>query len=344
MSNLYKFKPKEYFAAANGFTGFRSYFDRIFDKQTLKKLFIIKGGPGTGKSSFTKKCAKEFEDKDKFVEYIYCSSDPSSLDGIIIDGKIGIIDGTAPHEVDARLPGAFDEIINLGQMWSDEILISERKTIEEINKLKAENYRSAYIYLSFCKNLSDYIIVSLKNSLNESELLSDVKSYFDIAPSSHVQKDKIRLLSSFSSSGYKTMKNSFLGKKVILDRNSPLSYTVLDFIKNNFCEQERIIIPSPFHPDITEGIIYPTLGISFLTGELDKCEFDTEKYFTSNINKVEVDYLINIIFSHIRYSQEYFKKASRAHFSLEEIYTSAMDFNSIEVYRQNTVERINKIL
>ncbi len=343
MSNLFKLIPKEYFAAANGFTGFRSYFDKIFDRNNLKKLFIIKGGPGTGKSSFMKKCASEFESLGSFVEYIYCSSDPSSLDGIIIDGKIGIIDGTAPHEVDTRLPGAFDEIINLGQMWRDETLISKRKIIEDINRVKSENYKSAYIYLSFCKILSDYIISILKESLNEHELLSDLKRYFDAAPSSQIQEDKIRLLSSFSSSGYNTRKTDLYGKNVMLDKTSPLSYTVLDFIKNEFSGQ-RIIIPSPLHPDVTEGIIYPQLGISFLTGECDKYELDAEKYFKANINKVEVDYLLSTVSSHMKYSQEYFKKASRAHFSLEEIYTGAMDFNSVEDYRKETVERINKIL
>ena len=48
---------KTFFASANTSEGFISYFDTIFDANTLKEIFIIKGGPGTGKSGFMKRIA-----------------------------------------------------------------------------------------------------------------------------------------------------------------------------------------------------------------------------------------------------------------------------------------------
>ena len=41
-----------YFAAANTKNGFVSYFDDIFGK--IKKIYVIKGGPGTGKTTTVK--------------------------------------------------------------------------------------------------------------------------------------------------------------------------------------------------------------------------------------------------------------------------------------------------
>ena len=50
------------------------------------------------------------------VEFMHCSSDPESLDGLVIPAfKVALIDGTAPHIVDPKNPGAVDETIHL--LW-----------------------------------------------------------------------------------------------------------------------------------------------------------------------------------------------------------------------------------
>lgn len=55
------------------------------------------------------------------LEYMHCSSDSESLDGIVIPAKkVALLDGTAPHVVDPKNPGAVDEIINLGDFWDEE--------------------------------------------------------------------------------------------------------------------------------------------------------------------------------------------------------------------------------
>ena len=54
---------KHFFAAANTSSGFVSFFDRLFDPKTLKKIYILKGGPGVGKSTLMKNAAKAAEKK-----------------------------------------------------------------------------------------------------------------------------------------------------------------------------------------------------------------------------------------------------------------------------------------
>ena len=107
-------KTKKYFAAANGYDGFISYFDKVFDPRDFTKIYILKGGPGTGKSSLMRKILTIAEGHGAICEAILCSSDKDSLDGIICkngDKQIAVIDGTAPHERDTVLPGAVDELI-----------------------------------------------------------------------------------------------------------------------------------------------------------------------------------------------------------------------------------------
>ena len=86
-------KEEKYFAASNGAGGFINYYHTVFDVEKLAHLYIIKGGPGTGKSSFMRDVANRAEGEGNTVVYFYCSSDPDSLDGILIkDKKIALLD------------------------------------------------------------------------------------------------------------------------------------------------------------------------------------------------------------------------------------------------------------
>lgn len=85
-----------YFSGGNTASGFVSYYDYIF--RDLDRLYIIKGAPGTGKSKLMRDIANEAGNRNYKIEYYHCSSDPDSLDGIIIrDISVGVLDGTAPH-------------------------------------------------------------------------------------------------------------------------------------------------------------------------------------------------------------------------------------------------------
>ena len=72
------------FMGANSPIGFCSFFEEIYNPYKNHHPYIIKGGPGTGKSTVMKKVARKAEEKGYDTELIYCSSDPSSLDGIIV--------------------------------------------------------------------------------------------------------------------------------------------------------------------------------------------------------------------------------------------------------------------
>ena len=138
---------RAYFAAVNSGSGFVSFFDEIFYAPSIIRRYIIKGGPGTGKSSFMRRVAKHAQQNGVAVSYYYCSSDTDSLDGVIIDGKIALLDGTAPHSCDTVLAGACDEIINLGDFWNATLLAQQKSEIARYTYLKKCEYACAYSYL-----------------------------------------------------------------------------------------------------------------------------------------------------------------------------------------------------
>ncbi len=145
------------FPGGNTSYGFHSFYDYIITPDA-NRIFVIKGGPGVGKSTFMKKIASDLLEKGFNIEYHHCSSDNDSLDGIHIpDLEIAIIDGTAPHIVDPKNPGAVDEIIHLGDYWNEHEMRKNKTEILTLNKEISRLFRRAYSYLAAAKIFLDEI-------------------------------------------------------------------------------------------------------------------------------------------------------------------------------------------
>ncbi len=129
--------PVSFFFGANNKAGYCSLYNTLYDPYIEGKHLILKGGPGTGKSTLMKKVAEKAERKGYFVERGYCSADPDSLDIVLVpEINFSICDGTAPHTFDPKMPGVSEHIIDLGVAWDRKYLNSH---IEEIGKLMKEN-------------------------------------------------------------------------------------------------------------------------------------------------------------------------------------------------------------
>lgn len=144
----------QYFLGGNTADGFFSIYDNFVSPKDGDFLWIIKGGPGCGKSSFMRMIGAAAERAGLDVEYVLCSGDPESLDGVYIpELKIGYMDGTAPHVTDARIAAVDSAYLDLGAFYDREA-IAEYKT--ELEKLFAENknqYTKAYSLLSAAGSL-----------------------------------------------------------------------------------------------------------------------------------------------------------------------------------------------
>lgn len=137
-------KSRNLFPGGNTCYGFYSFYDYMVAPEVERKI-ILKGGPGVGKSVFMKKTAQDFSAQGYDIEYHWCSSDNESLDGIVIGQRqICILDGTAPHIVDPRFPGAVDEIINLGSFWDRESIRKNRSFIVELSEKVSRCFMRAY--------------------------------------------------------------------------------------------------------------------------------------------------------------------------------------------------------
>ena len=95
MSQTYQI---QYFVGANSPQGFYSLYDQLLPPETANAIYIIKGGPGCGKSTLMRQVAAQATQAGETAEYILCSGDPDSLDGVVLPRLSGestarVVDG-----------------------------------------------------------------------------------------------------------------------------------------------------------------------------------------------------------------------------------------------------------
>ncbi len=144
-----KTKKLEYFLGANTPNGFLSFYDNLIDLKSCKHFYIIKGGPGSGKSTLMRAIAQKSLDLGFETHIIRCSGDPDSLDGVYIPSlKIAIADGTAPHVIEPKFPGAVDSIVDMSVCWDMQALKNNRAEIIDASARYKAYYDAAYRFLA----------------------------------------------------------------------------------------------------------------------------------------------------------------------------------------------------
>ena len=121
-------RPLDFFLGSVSSRGFCSLFPTLSAQPELY-LYLIKAGPGCGKSTLMRQLAQKAPGP---VEHIHCSSDPDSLDGVILwQQKAALLDATAPHTLEPACPGARERVVSLYHILDHPAL---RRQLEPITR------------------------------------------------------------------------------------------------------------------------------------------------------------------------------------------------------------------
>ncbi len=345
-----------YFASANGKRGFFSLYGEIFNEKDHKKVYILKGGPGTGKSTLLKAVAKRAENEGLAAELFLCSTDPSSLDGVRIPSLgISVIDGTSPHSREPLLPGVSGEIVNLGEGWNSEELYRHRHKIEVLNAQKSKEYERAYRFLSAAGAADDDVIYGISSAIDENKLKSIVKRMLSrITAGSKVKgRHERRFAAAYSTAG-----------AVALDTPERVSSHIIKVgyhygagvhFMNELCrtaisaDTPLTIIPNALSPENVDALLFSAADMSVIIerdreNEKDCDAFVNSKRFTDpealSMIRGKLRFSAKIRESLIGEAVSTLKAAGKVHGELEKIYGGAMNF---EVATRQTAELINRI-
>lgn len=134
---------KNFYASGNTARGFANLFDSSI--QGLARLFILKGGPGTGRSSLIRTIGNHMAKDGYDIWFIHCPSNNNGLDGLIIPAlKAGIVDGTAPREIKTPLPEAAVQYVNLEESGNASLLSAQQPVIDSLNERIQQAHERAY--------------------------------------------------------------------------------------------------------------------------------------------------------------------------------------------------------
>ena len=148
-------ETRQLYPGGNTCYGFYSFYDQIIPPDA-RRIMIIKGGPGVGKSSFMRSIAEEMGQRGFDAELLQCSSDNGSLDGVVFPQiQVAMIDGTAPHIVDPKNPGCVDEIIHLGDFWHEEGMLRGKEAVLTLNQEVGRLFARAYRFLRAAKEIRE---------------------------------------------------------------------------------------------------------------------------------------------------------------------------------------------
>jgi len=141
------------FFGCNSAEGFHTFFNFLPDLDNAK-MIIVKGGPGTGKSTFINHIGDAFAGEGYELEYQHCSLDPESYDAVTIpEIRAVVVAATGHHVFDPRNPGAVDEILNLGEYWDGDGIRRHREEIIAINEKSERKFHKVYRQLKAARLL-----------------------------------------------------------------------------------------------------------------------------------------------------------------------------------------------
>ena len=80
--NAVRSNSVDFFLGTTTPAGFKGYFEPL-RREPGMQMYLIKSGPGCGKSTLMKRLAIKAEQKGEPIQRIHCASDPDSLDGVV---------------------------------------------------------------------------------------------------------------------------------------------------------------------------------------------------------------------------------------------------------------------
>ncbi|RXT08113.1 PRK06851 family protein [Ammoniphilus sp. CFH 90114] len=358
-------KILNYYAGGNTARGFKHFYDS--NLQGLDRLFILKGGPGTGKSSLMKSIAEKYSQQGYNLELLHCSSDNDSIDGVLIPGlKVGIVDGTAPHVIEPKAPGAVEQYVNLGSAWDVEKLFVHKNQIQKISAQVSTTFENAYSLFAQALKIHDEwekIFIENMNFSEANKLTLELIDclYGDKEPQKDTQQIRHRYLGAATPKGAVDFIQNLtadIGKRYFI-KGRPGSGKSTMLKKLAAVAEERgfdvEIYHCGFDPNSLDMVIVRELGFAIFDStapheyfpERDNDEIidmykrtikpGTDEKYADQVEEISGRYS-----SKMKEAIATLAKAKELHDELEKIYIEAMDFGKVNQIQAEIELEIDK--
>lgn len=355
-------KATHFFLGANSGRGFQNLFGRFCAPGDFYDLVVLKGGPGSGKSTMMKKIGRAMEERGEQVEYLYCSGDPGSLDGVYIPRvRTAIVDGTAPHVIEPKYPAAVDRYVNLGEFYDIEAAKTSREEIVQHTNACSAAYQRAYRALGAAAQVESGSAALVAEGLDGEKLLRRTDGIIgrELRGKGSGGRDTYRFLGSLTCRGpvwrFDTVEE-LCPKVYQLQDSCGLAAPMLDRIRAAAGARgyQAIVCPDPEHIDHIQHLLLPELGLAFVTSR-EGMLYDGPAY-----RRVRIDAMVSSAHykrykARLRFTRrmaqalreeglEALREAKASHDALEAVYQPYVDFAGVDALTARELERIESYL
>ena len=349
-----------YFLGANSASGFYPYFYQAYQPEDGWRLIILKGGPGTGKSTFMKRFAQRAQECGEPLERIYCSSDPSSLDAVLLPGrKIGIVDGTPPHTMEPQYPGISETIVNLGECWEPKQLEGKAQEIIRFSKQCGTEHARSQRYLhaagALLEDSYQYALSCTDTEKLEKYVDKTARRLF--LPEQPAPKESIRFLSGITPDGVVFFEDTAAAYSAryfcIEDEYGAVSHLFLEMLRARLLKKNAAFITcyQPLFPaSRLEALLVPDAGLAFLATH-SRMELKEKPYKTIHakrfmdaerlgMRKQRLNFTKKAARELVQEGIRCLQNAKSIHDELETAYIQAMDFSKTEEKLKTVLESV----
>lgn len=336
------------FLGANSAEGFVSRFADCYDPYCGWSAYIIKGGPGTGKSTFMRGLIERAEENNIEAVEVYCASDPKSLDGVILPTlKTVVMDGTSPHIVEPVLPGVCDGILDFGSFWDAKMLKSKSGEIISATRENKALHKSAARYICGAGKVMEEILSAVYSPETAEKAAEQgahtIKSH--ISPKGESGRLWEAFICGVTPSGVASFADSIPAQHrfAVKDPFGAVSEAVLSAIKNNALDAgyEVINFKNPILPSkLTDGVLIPELSL-FAVREYDFIKLNSSyQSIPVTISENDFEKEIGLMKELLHLAAEKINSAKTVHDRLEEHYISAMDFAALNAFGEEFYKKL----
>lgn len=259
-----------YFLGANAKTGFFSLYDHFTGAGEF--LYVIKGVPGCGKSSFMKRIGAATENAGYAVEYIHCSGDPDSLDAVRIPTRgLAYVDGTAPHVLEPPCPGAAGRYLDFSGFLDAAALRRKLPELVDITNRYQALYQAAYAQLSAAAALLPKNSPAVRDPEALERRMGGIASR-ELKPLKKKPSAAHRFLSANTCRGRVCFAETLTAKcdrLYLLDNALGPGHAALALLADEAAARgyDAVLCPDPLEPGKLEALLLPEARLGFLAAE-----------------------------------------------------------------------------